>query len=324
MSDQAAMGDIGWIYRTNEGDVGPINTAQFLFAVRDGAVVPQTLVRLSNSLKWIAASEIDGLPFVKNSSLIDDDDSPETESQLPPSASSIEMRRLFLECLDQQSSHCPPTKPIRVASFGRSLNELVYPSLTSLASYVMDFVYLILKSIFSLLVRMSHSVIVWVSVIVLLMALSIPVLTPKVSKTFMTQKEFYARLFEVFAELREFRSNDGDPDEWDEIKERSQRTLASLTPILERKANSKDSVSMSLMWIARDYLPQLLAANDGSVAGIEEKIQSHLKRIATALGKTKSKNEPWDVATQVIVGLDFLGAIAAFVYFGWRWWLRFR
>lgn len=310
-----------WLYREDERIIGPINTKQFLEAIRTGTVTPKTLVRLSNSFQWMVASEIDGLTFPTN--YVQSTQSSSLESIQGNAAESAgrnrEMRQLYVECVSRQVS----SKPKRSNAPRRSrihVGAWMAGVFGSMIVRVRDLITIVLEYIVSFLSRFVRSRIVWGTVILFLVAL----LTIKFSVSFVTQRQFASRLGDLFDEYKSLRSGDMNADPWQEFQRRSTAELAAMVPRLQKKAKSSNSTSMSLLWIARDYFPQVLNGRNQSRAEAETKIATHLVMVNRALPKSMNFDGRWDFWMIIILAVDVLGLCAAISYFGWNWWYRTR
>lgn len=308
--------DAPWLFQTRRGIVGPITTEQFLEAAKHGVVNPQTLVQLKDSPEWMAAAEIQGLVFPMIESTAPSDSLSLTAPPVSRPLSNREMRDLFVECVSRQhasNTKLPPNPPrfsrlhlnLRWTEIFISGFSMVWEAVSRLFEWLL--------STFGYVLRTRS---VWASAVVLLVVL----LIPKFSISLVTQREVYSSLDQTFSELKDLRSRNVDLSTWQEFKQRSIGRLNELEPQLEKKANSSDKASMSLLWIARDYLPRLLEDQRGASPETEQKIESHLEIVQHAIRQSSQSGEPWDVWTMAIVGMDVLGALAAVVYFGKKWW----
>ena len=236
--------------------------------------------------------------------------------------SSLAMKRLFAECLDRQNSHQPRPKPVRVRAPGPSLTDHLNSVFSFILTSLWHSVASISVSLFLLLRNTFKSKITWITTAVFLVALLITLLRPYASETFMTQTEIYTHLTDTFARLKELHSSDSESVDRELIRAQSRKTLAALLPKVQRSARSSDPVTLSLLWITRDYLPELLAAQDDAFTQIEEKIQTHLLMIEAAFKKAQSSGESWDIFTTSFIFLDVIGACAVLAYFGRDWLTR--
>lgn len=85
--------------------------------------------------------------------------------------------------------------------------------------------------------------------------------------------------------------------------------------MLEQRADSDDRKSMSLLWLARDYLPAVLAAPPSGNPEAESKVQEHLAIICQEQQGAAQRLTIEDWWTRVIVVLDVIAVMAAIVYF---------
>jgi hypothetical protein len=251
-----------------------------------------------------------------------DDELTNPATGLPDSAPNLEMQRLFLECLNKQKSHEAPNPSDRTRSTGRHLGELFRPIFAATRSTVSDLSGSAFGFVFSMLAAVFKSKIGWASMFVLAVAALSPVILPLIFDLFLTRSVIHARLAETFAQVKDLRENDVTPEAWTAMQQRSQKTLDEVLPKLARTASSSDPASLSLLWIARDYLPRILAKKEVAPADIETKIQYHLKRIKSDIAFSEAQSQPWDISTVAIVTVDVLGMCAAIAYFRRSWWNR--
>jgi hypothetical protein len=294
-------------------ETGPVSLTAIRALYRAGKLVNGDLFR-ERAGSWLDLSSLDDASF----------EDPQTDQKAGATRtdSSLEMKRLFVECLDRQKTHHPPPKPVRVQSSGPSVTDMFGSAVSSAFSYIWRAVFTFFAATFSFFVFVFSNVqfafkskIAWAVAAVILVAASIPLMSPIVSETFLSQQEIYARLSDTYARLKEIRSKDTKPDNWDEIREQAQSTVKAMLPKVRRMARTSDPVALSLLWITRDYLPELLAAQDGPAAQIEEKIQTHLARVERTFSQPKPHAESWDTMMIVMVALDVIGACAAVAYF---------
>ena len=308
-----------WIYWSPDGHVGPMNGEQLLLAVEEGLVKPQSLVRRTDQKVWIRANDIEGLSFPANSATDSKADSSEQPTDVADLAPNLEMRRLFLECLDKQKRHTPPTSPVGVQSTARGVGEFFGSSFSTVRSMASATAGSVIDTVISILSHGFKSKIGQALVIVLAIAAVTPLLIPGIADLFLTRQVVYSRLAETFAGLKELRSKNVDPQTRTAIQQRSQKSLDALLPKLNRTADTSDPSSISLLWIARDYIPQMLAQKDNASTDVENKIQYHLKRIKSVIELNPIQNQPWSISAIAIVTLDVVGACATVIFFGRRW-----
>ncbi|WP_010586460.1 DUF4339 domain-containing protein [Schlesneria paludicola] len=321
-SNAAEVPDACWIYQTSTGNVGPITTEQFMEAVQAGVVSPSTLVRLKNSMAWMKASEIEGLEFTsrpstdKNSSTTLDRSA--KKNSLAPANN--EMLKLFAECVDRQQSKTPkPAKgavrpqPIRRRSL---IGDSLVPLLQSIISYPMDVATGVAENAWPFAARALRSWIVWSSVATLIVIFAIP----KLPITWTTQKHVYSTLAQIVAELEEFRLKNPTAHDWDRFEQRSNFQVTELLPMLQRNAKIDDPVSMSLLWLARDYIPVAIRDRAGKSAETDDKISTLLASVKVKLEKPARSRPPVDYWTMGIVAFDLVLACAAIAFFSKHWW----
>ncbi len=311
-----------WIYRTKEGAVGPIDTEQFLLAVRNGIVVPQTFVRLADSLQWMTAAEIAGLEFPQSSPITPAGKSAKPDSAATHLPANIEMQRLFAECLDSKQFKKTTPRRDQLKSSSSDLNVQITSGLSAAFCYAWGAFRSTFELILSLLNRAFWYRAVQVSVFVAVAVAVAPPLIAQVADSLITQRQVYADLAEMFAKLKELRSKDVDPASWEAFQKQSEEKLATLLPKLNRDAVKLDSVSMSLLRVGRDYLPRLLKDAKPLTTKTAKDAETHLTVVKFELQKQSSPGQQWDFWTASIVFLDVFGVCAVLVYFGKNWWLR--
>ena len=308
-----------WVFWAKTGAVGPLTTGQFLAAIQSGDVEPKTKVRFMQSTEWIAADAIPGLEFPASSP-------PESISISTPSAprESIpnrEMRQLFAECVTRQKSSQPSPLPVRSQTPGVSLPTGWMGSVSAGISFVVGVVALIFDWLLFILGFAMRSRIVWASTCVLLLF----VFLPKFTAAWVTQEQDYATLSGTFTEWKELRTQDVDETIWEDFQERSSNQLSELIPRLEKRAHISDKSSMSLMWVARDYLPTLLVDPTSPSQEVATRIETHfaivdaVKKKASETGETPQSQDFW---MSGIVVLDLLVVLGAALFFGRKRWAK--
>lgn len=309
-----------WVILANTGVVGPLTTGQLLEAVQNGLVQPKTMVRLIQSSEWIMAEQITGLVFPQSghqaaspplSPLV-------TEVPISLTAPNAEMRHLFAECVSRQRSSqpAPPAVPSRALSRGAG-SHLTW-GITAAFSYMTGVLSLVLEWMIAFLSFLVRSRIAWAASAVLLVAL----MFPRISASLVSQEQVFSTLENTYTELKDLRAQDVDEQTWYEFQMRSSQTLAKLVPQLEKHADVNDKNSMSLLWIARDYLPASLIDPKTPSVDTEDKVEAHLAVVHGAIQQAVRTQATWDIWTTSIVGLDIFGALAAMFYFGKKRWIK--
>lgn len=303
-----------WVFWARNGAVGPLTTGQFLAAIQNGEVVPKTKVRFLQSAEWIAADEIPSLKFPSNSPL--KSISISTPSAPKESIPNREMRQLFAECVTRQRSSQPVPALGQSPTSGASLPTGWTGGLSAGISFVGGVFALIFEWLLALLGFAWRSRIAWAVACVLLLV----VLIPKVKAAWVTEEQIYATLNGTFTEWKELRTLNADEATWEEFQQRSSSQLSELVPRLEKRAHITDKSSMSLLWVARDYLPTLLVDPAGPSNEVESKIETHLAIVDTVRKKTSLTPESRDPWMTGIVVFDFLGVLGAALFFGRKRW----
>ena len=303
-----------WVFMATTGAVGPLTTEQFLKAVQSGQVQPKTMVRLFQNTEWITAEQITGIEFPQSVRAAAQATAPPPVQEAPEarSAPNAEMRHLFVECISRQRSSllAQPTSNSRAIKMGQG--SRLAGGITAAFSCVTGLFISAAEWIVAAFIFLIKSRIVWAAVCLLLVVLSIP----RISASLVTQGQVLSTLEQTYSEFKDLQARKADQETWKEFQQRSTKTLAKLTPQLKRNANVEDKISMSLMWMARDYFPELLNGQADSTTKTEQKIELHFATINDALRQAKPKQKEWDTWTMTIVGIDVIGVLAVLLYFG--------
>lgn len=293
-----------WWVADPGGPVGPLTTDQFLESVQSGRVTPESLVQVPGTAEWIAAGTIPELPFPR--------DSTDTEASSPPSTAA-EMRRLFAECARQQSTRHAHARPaphiVSTQNNTVSMQWLVQGILRVPAALAAP-VFALLKVLLIPLLPLIRSRVAWGMVGVTALAGA----GVWIASQWTTQTLALAQLSDLWEEYRSAKSTAGDSADWTEFKSRAEVELAELTPRLARSARSEDRVSILLLWISRDYLPQVLKDPENE-RRTEEQLEAHFQTIRKTMGGQSGGSVPLDLLTVSIIALDVVGLAALGWYF---------
>jgi len=302
-----------WVFMATTGAVGPLTTEQFLKAVQSGQVQPKTMVRLFQNTEWITAEQITGIEFPQSVREATPATGPQPVQDAPDtcSAPNAEMRHLFAECISRQRSNLPAQTAAHSRSISMGQGSRLAGGITAAFSSVTGLFISAAEWMVAAFIFLIKSRIVWTAVCLLLVVLSIP----RISASLVTQGQVLSTLEQTYSEFKDLQARKADQETWKEFQQRSTKTLAKLTPQLEKNANVEDKVSMSLMWMARDYFPELLNGQADSTTKTEQKIELHFATINDALRQAKLKEKEWDTWTMSIVGIDVLGVLAALLFF---------
>jgi hypothetical protein len=311
-----------WVYRTLHGNVGPVGFDEFQRAVNNGEVTRQTLVRRADQLEWISAAELDGLSFPSSSPFVDVDDTSTSASDMANPATSLEMQRLFLECLNKQKKHHPPAAPVQVRSADGGLLALVASVIGFCLSCASASVCSMVDTGLSFAAWSFRTKVGRATLIALAFVLMIPLLMPRISEMFLTQSVIHTRLKYCFDELIELRTKDVNVDALMVVQKRTQKLLDAVLPKIARMASTSDPASMSLLWVARDYLPKMMAEMNSEPSDTEQKIRTHLRIVENQFRKTNIKGPTRNLSGIVILTFDVLAACSVAVYFGRKWLSR--
>ena len=177
-------------------------------------------------------------------------------------------------------------------------------SVSNLFSTLFDFASMIFT-------RVIRSKIFYGSLLVLLLVL----LAPRLSGMFTSQADAYEVLHRIWNEAKQKQSDVVPSDSWMEYQSRSKEQIAKLIPILKQKANVNDPASISLLWIARDYLPTVLQGPPNIEADLARKIDRHFSDIELNLRRNARTPPPYDWWMPIVVGFDAVLMLAALWYF---------
>ena len=161
--------------------------------------------------------------------------------------------------------------------------------------------------------RLARSQLAWTLVVVVCVSL----IYFRVAPYLVTQGQVYSTLYETHSEMIRLRSQPHSQAEWTAIRIRTCGELAELVPVLEQRAVTDDKTSMSLLWLARDYLPRELNDSPPDESVKESKVQEHFRIVQQELiipRRTVSHGNWW---IRAIVGLDVVGGLALLAY-----WVR--
>ena len=288
--------DPRWYYRSQGRDVGPLSTEQFLRAIREQSVVRETKVRLSDSTVWMLASEIDGITFP------DDGDTRESSAA---ARSNQEMRQLFAECVRKQSQSAQSRKATKSAPVHTARSNVLTDYLNDLSHSFGGGLAGLLEILWTLVKRVATSKIAWAIGALCALVVLVPLL-PRLGVTWVTQRQALDTLTKLSTECRTLRVEECSEEQWSQFQRRAQQELATLLPHLKAQAKTEDPASMSLMWIARDFLPRALNSRKASLSEVDEKIESQLHVVKTAFRKAKVKPASVDWFTIGIVTVDIV------------------
>lgn len=301
-----------WAYLTSIGIVGPLTTGQLLDAVQSGRVSRKTLIRLQQSPDWIAAEQIEGLVFPQGRTINGGE-----EGLLAPRAAgprvvpNADMRHLFAECVLRQkkSQPLPASQGSSRASDG--IGAKVGGVIGSAATGVTGRVAGVLEGLVAFVLALMRSRITWGVAVILVVAMTYP----RVAGYLTTQGQTYSTLLSTSQEIARLRDAQVDEPTWEEFRRHASAELAQLVPALEWRSDTNDKASMSLLWLARDYLPAELRAGRALDPATQSKVEQHLAIVQQELWQSRDAVQHWDLLSTVIVGADVIGVVAAIVYF---------
>ena len=311
-----------WKYRSLTGTVGPISEAEFLLAVASGIVQPHTPVQCVESGAWLAAGEIPGLQFAQADG-VSDHHATDAADEATGSAGvgrSREMRELLRE-YSARHKQCPckailgQSQTQNGAGIGLRIGKLLTACTASVSNLFGTLIHVPAK-LFNLLIRSK------VFYAILLISILV-VLAPRISGVFTSQADAYEVLHRIWDEAKEKRADDVTSGNWTEYQSRSAIQIQKLVPVLQRKADINDPASMSLLWIARDYLPAALRGPQKIDGDLVTKIEKHFADIDLVFRRNGGPEQSTAWWIWIIVCLDAVLVLTAIWYFvGHRWRLR--
>lgn len=135
-----------------------------------------------------------------------------------------------------------------------------------------------------------------------------------VSPMFVTQNQVYSTLDLTFTEFMRLRSDSSDEASFDRFRQHSLRKLNSFVPRLEGAADVSDPASLSLLAVARDYLPRLLNEQSRTSDEMEFKIRKHLEIAKANLVSGQQTASKPEFSLLLLISLN-LGLVCAGIWF---------
>jgi len=132
---------------------------------------------------------------------------------------------------------------------------------------------------------------------------------------FTSQANAYEVLHRIWDEAKEKQSPEATPDSWSEYQSRSQEQIVKLVPILKQKAHINDPASMSLLWIARDYLPAVLQGPPKIDGDLSRKIDRHFSDVELSFRRNARPADSNDWWIPIVVALDAILVLGGIWYF---------
>jgi len=148
-----------------------------------------------------------------------------------------------------------------------------------------------------------------------LMVLLLVMLAPRLSGMFTSQANAYEVLHRIWDEAKEKQLAKPTADSWSEYQSRSQEQITKLIPILKQKAHINDPASMSLLWIARDYLPAVLQGPPKIDGDLSRKIDRHFSDVKLSARRNARTPQSSDWWMLIVVGLDAVLVLSGIWYF---------
>ncbi len=97
--------------------------------------------------------------------------------------------------------------------------------------------------------------------------------------TILTQAETHTFLSQTVTEFRRLREEKADEQHWQAFSRRTHQELSEIVPKLEQAARTDDPVSMEYLFLARDYLPLMIADSREQPSEAEQKFDIHMDRV---------------------------------------------
>lgn len=239
----------------------------------------------------------------------DDNDQEPPKKNIPRSR---EMRDLLREydarSKKRQGKHVRDTAPKEIRTGLATRISLLLKSLFSMVSDQFSTVLDFSGSIFS---RVIRSKILYALFIVVLLIL----LAPKIKGLLTTHADAYEVLHRIWDEAKQRQSDAVNSESWAKYQSRSSDEITTLVPILKQKADVNNPTSMSLLWIARDYLPNVLQGSATIDDDLAKKIDRHFSDVELNLRRNARTTQSFDWWMLIIIGLDAGLVMGALWYF---------
>lgn len=284
-----------WWFDSPAGPVGPLTTDQFLDAVQSARITAESLVQVPGSREWIAAGTIPGLPFPEQSESPEPEIAPTTEREMRLLIAEYDLRHRSRQGRGQRAAPGADSERPTV-----SIQPLVR-RLVTICDTMGSVITYILGMMLSPVLPLIQSRFAWI------LASAVAVIGGGVwfAAHWTTPSMALSKLEAIWQEYRHLKPAGVDSTDWLAFTVRAQRELAELTPKLARSARVEDRVSMQMLWISRDYLPQALG-NPENASRTEEELEHHFGSIRKALDQRSSKVSSFDWLVPVIICLDMV------------------
>lgn len=242
--------------------------------------------------------------------MTDDNDQESPKKNIPRSR---EMRELLREydarSKKRQGTHVRDIAPKESRPrFGTRISVL----LKSLFSMVSDHFSTALDFSGSIFSRVIRSKILYALFIVVLLIL----LAPRMTGLFTTHADAYEVLHRIWDEAKQKQKQTGaaNSESWAEYQSRSRHEITDLVTILKQKADVNNPTSMSLLWIARDYLPDVLQGPATIDDDLAKKIDQHFSDVEWNLRRNARTTQSFDWWMSLVIGCDVV-LILGFVWY---------
>lgn len=223
-------------------------------------------------------------------------------------APNLEMQRLFLECVNQQRAHVTEGRThvdgsVAVPHVGRTLCAILQKTLMlpfriartamgSIGSNVFarwrqhprrrsfpGSVNAAFNSVFARITDLTKTP----SVRMTLLVTCLCVLAVWVPRFWITQERVYSEIATTMEKFLELRESEADEETWTHFRQRSLTRLRKLVPDLEAKADVVDPISLALLGLARDDLPELLSKPVSTSEALTVRIETRLTEVRALL-----------------------------------------
>ena len=158
--------------------------------------------------------------------------------------------------------------------------------------------------------RYAHGIVV----VGLILSAGVWVLTRE--SLWMTQPKLYEELAQIWDELKAIRTSGADSEELLDFQLRSEDRLKKLIPLAESMVADDDRVSLSLMWIARDYLPVIVGNAHEHHELHENKLETQLSFVQFELQRQVRPNSLVELSTLTMIVFDVC------MVSGIAWWMQ--
>jgi len=307
-----------WYYRTLGQEVGPVSENTLRQLIGSGMLGRDDFV-CEDRRSWIKVGE---LPFVDDLATRVAEGSPSAHGTKQPlgTASSKDVRSAIAESqryLHQRDAKLASQSQIRrPRRMGVGLAE--WERVFRLPGAVLNALIAITGHMIGWLMGVAGPVVrsklTWGGLLVLVtscLAFAIPA-------KILTQTETHAFLTRTVTEFRRLRADNADEKQWQAFSQRTHDELGEIVPKLEQAARTDDPVSMEFLFLARDFLPLMLADAREQPSDAERKFDVHMDRVERVFA-VESTWTDW-IPDWPLVGIVLLnGFLVIAGVCWWRW-----